>query len=72
MFCLYFSAKPVHSYADALQSDAALFGRFFHACLARDVYLPPSAYEACFLSTAHEGDMIDRACERMRDAVRSL
>jgi glutamate-1-semialdehyde 2,1-aminomutase len=72
MFCLYFSATPVHSYADALQSDAALFGRFFHACLARDVYLPPSAYEACFLSTAHEGDMIDRACERMRDAVRSL
>jgi glutamate-1-semialdehyde 2,1-aminomutase len=72
MFCLYFSATPVHSYADALQSDAALFGRFFHACLARDVYLPPSAYEACFLSTAHEGTVIDRACERMRDAVRSL
>jgi glutamate-1-semialdehyde 2,1-aminomutase len=72
MFCLYFSATPVHSYADALQSDAALFGRFFHACLARDVYLPPSAYEACFLSTAHQGTVIDRACERMRDAVRSL
>jgi glutamate-1-semialdehyde 2,1-aminomutase len=72
MFCLYFSAKPVHSYADALQSDAALFGRFFHACLARDVYLPPSAYEACFLSTAHEGLMIDQACERMREALLSL
>ncbi len=72
MFCLYFSAKPVHSYADALQSDAALFGRFFHACLARGVYLPPSAYEACFLSTAHEGSMIDRACERMHDALLSL
>lgn len=72
MFCLYFSANPVHSYADALQSDAALFGRFFHACLARGVYLPPSAYEACFLSTAHEGAMIDRACERMRDAILSL
>jgi len=72
MFCLYFSPKPVHAYADALQSDAVLFGRFFHACLARDVYLPPSAYEACFLSTAHEGAMIDRACERMRDAILSL
>jgi glutamate-1-semialdehyde 2,1-aminomutase len=72
MFCLYFSANPVHSYADALQSDAALFGRFFHACLDRGVYLPPSAYEACFLSTAHEGAMIDRACEHMRDAILSL
>jgi len=36
-------------------SDAKLFGRFFHACLAGGVYLPASAYEAWFLSTAHEG-----------------
>ncbi len=72
MFCLYLSATPVRDYATALQADAALFGKFFHACLSKGVYLPPSAYEACFISTAHEGAAIDRACEIMSDALRSL
>lgn len=72
MFSLYFSATPVRDYATALQTDAKLFGKFFHACLSKGVYLPPSAFEACFISTAHEGAAIDRACEIMSDAVRSL
>ena len=72
MFSLYLSATPVRDYATALQADAALFGKFFHACLSKGVYLPPSAYEACFISTAHEGAAIDRACEIMSEAIRSL
>lgn len=72
MFSLYLSPTPVRDYATALQADAALFGKFFHACLSKGVYLPPSAYEACFISTAHEGAAIDRACEIMSEAIRSL
>jgi muramoyltetrapeptide carboxypeptidase len=44
----------------------------FHACLARGVYLAPSAYEAGFISTAHDGPAIDRACEIMSRAIAEL
>jgi len=72
MFSLFFNPKPVRDYASALASDAKLFSKFFHACLDGGVYLPPSAYETCFLSTAHEGAAIDRACEVMTKAIAAL
>lgn len=72
MFSLFFNSDPVLDYAGALKSDATLFGRFFHACLDRGVYLPPSAFETCFISTAHEGETIDRACDIMSSAIISL
>jgi glutamate-1-semialdehyde 2,1-aminomutase len=72
MFSIFFTDTPVRDYTTALKSDAKLFGRFFHACLDRGVYLAPSAYEAGFLSTAHEGAAIDRACEIMTQAIREL
>ncbi len=72
MFSIFFTATPVRDYATALTGDAKLFARFFHACLNRGVYLAPSAYEAGFLSTAHEGTAIDRACEIMSQAIAEL
>ena len=72
MLSLFFTPTPVRDMTTALSSDAKLFGRFFHACLANGVYLPPSAYEAWFLSTAHEGAAIDRACEIISSAIKSL
>jgi glutamate-1-semialdehyde 2,1-aminomutase len=72
MFSLFFNANPVRDMPSALASDSKLFGRFFGACLAGGVYLPPSAYEAWFLSTAHEGEAIDRACEVIADAITGL
>jgi glutamate-1-semialdehyde 2,1-aminomutase len=72
MLSAFFTPTPVRDYATALQGDAKVFGRFFHACLAGGVYLPPSAYESWFLSTAHEGAAIDRACEVMTGAIRGL
>jgi glutamate-1-semialdehyde 2,1-aminomutase len=72
MFSLFFTPDPVTDYASALKADAAVFGRFFHSCLDAGVYLPPSAYETCFLSTAHEGASIDRACEVLTSAIRGL
>lgn len=72
MFSLFFTAEPVRDYSSALKSDAKLFGRFFHACLNAGVYLPPSAFETCFISTAHEGAAIDHACEIISGAIKSL
>lgn len=72
MFSIFFTDTPVRDYATALKGDAKIFGRFFHACLNRGVYLAPSAYEAGFLSTAHEGAMIDRACEVLATAIGEL
>ena len=72
MFSIFFSATPVRDCATALQSDARLFARLFHACLERGVYLAPSAYEAGFLSTAHDGVAIARACEILSSAIARL
>jgi glutamate-1-semialdehyde 2,1-aminomutase len=72
MFSLFFTPDLVRDMPTALASDARLFGRFFHACLADGVYLPPSAYESWFLSTAHEGPAIARACEVITKAIKSL
>ncbi|MCR6657024.1 MAG: glutamate-1-semialdehyde 2,1-aminomutase [Opitutus sp.] len=72
MFSIFFTPTPVRDYATALTGDAALFGRFFHACLKDGVYLAPSAYEAGFLSTAHEGADIDRACAVLSSAIGQL
>ncbi|MBI2812801.1 MAG: glutamate-1-semialdehyde 2,1-aminomutase [Opitutae bacterium] len=72
MFSLFFTPAPVRDMPTALASDARLFGRFFHACLADGVYLPPSAYESWFLSTAHEGAAVDRACEVIAKAIKQL
>ena len=72
MFSLFFTPTPVRDMPTALASDAKLFAKFFHACLADGVYLPPSAYESWFLSTAHEGAAIDRACEIISKAIKSL
>jgi len=53
MFCLYFQEGPVRNLAEAMGSDRARFGKFFHGCLEDGVYFAPSQFEAGFLSTAH-------------------
>jgi len=72
MFSIFFTPQAVHDYAGALTGDAALFARFFRGCLEAGVYLPPSAYETAFISTAHEGEAIDRACDVMASVIRGL
>jgi glutamate-1-semialdehyde 2,1-aminomutase len=72
MFSIFFTDTPVRDYETALKGDAKVFARFFHGCLDRGVYLAPSAYEAGFLSTAHAGPIIDRACEAMSETIAAL
>jgi glutamate-1-semialdehyde 2,1-aminomutase len=68
MFGLYFREGPITSYADAMGSDVATFRRFFHAMLARGVYLAPSAFEAGFLSSAHGDAELDATFAAARQA----
>lgn len=59
MFGLFFGARPVRSFAQAKACDTAAFGRFFHGMLSRGVFWAPSAFEAGFLSSAHDDSVID-------------
>ena len=69
MFGFFFRAEPVRSFADAKESDTALFRRFFHAALARGVYVAPSAFEAAFVSSAHGEVEIATTLERLDAAL---
>jgi glutamate-1-semialdehyde 2,1-aminomutase len=69
MFGFFFRAEPVRSFSDARTSDVELFKRFFHAALARGVYLAPSPFEAGFTSTAHGDAEIALTLERLDAAL---
>ena len=69
MWGFFFRDLPVRSFADAKESDVALFRRFFHAALARGVYLAPSAFEAAFMSAAHGDAEVAEALTRLDDAM---
>ena len=70
MWGFFFSPGPVRNLTMAKASDVKLFGKFFHAALERGVYLPPSPFEACFMSAAHSDADIASALDRMRDSMR--
>ncbi|MFM8356705.1 MAG: glutamate-1-semialdehyde 2,1-aminomutase [Gammaproteobacteria bacterium] len=60
MFSLFFTSERVTCLDDVAQSDVLRFNRFFHAMLDEGVYLAPSAFEAAFLSDAHDDAIIDQ------------
>jgi glutamate-1-semialdehyde 2,1-aminomutase len=67
-----FSQRPVRNFTDAQACDHAIVAKFFHAMLDRGVWLPPSGYEAIFLSAAHDDDAIATVIESAKDAFRSM
>ena len=54
MLTVFFTDAPVTDYAGAKRADTERYARFFRAMLERGVYLPPSQFEACFVSAAHD------------------
>jgi glutamate-1-semialdehyde 2,1-aminomutase len=72
MFSFFFTGQPVRDYAGALASDAAAFRKFFHAALARGVYLPPSPYETCFLSAAHDAGALERTIAALTESLAEI
>jgi glutamate-1-semialdehyde 2,1-aminomutase len=71
MFGFFFSDKPVQSFRDTLQADKEAFNRFFHAMLDAGVYFAPSAFEAGFVSVAHEGEAIEHTLRALDDGFRA-
>jgi glutamate-1-semialdehyde 2,1-aminomutase len=72
MFCLFFTGKPVRNLDDAKTSDTKAFAKFFHALLAKGVYLAPSQFETGFISTAHSPDDIAQTARAVSEALRAL
>jgi glutamate-1-semialdehyde 2,1-aminomutase len=71
MFSVFFCADQVRDYDDARRQDLKAFAAFFHSMLAGGVYLPPSAYEAWFLSAAHDDAALDRVVSALPAAARA-
>jgi len=69
MLGVYFREAKVLNLDDARTCDVARFGRVFHELLARGVYIAPSAYEAGFVSTAHDDDAIDETIAAWEGAL---
>jgi glutamate-1-semialdehyde 2,1-aminomutase len=69
MFCLFFTAKPVHNLQDAMQADRAQFARFFHSLLDRGIYLAPSQFETAFLSCAHTEANLAQTVQAIEEAL---
>ncbi|MBU2050269.1 glutamate-1-semialdehyde 2,1-aminomutase [Stenotrophomonas rhizophila] len=70
MFGLFFTDQKVETYAQATACDITAFNTFFHAMLERGVFLAPSAYEAGFLSSAHDDSIIEATLEAAREAFK--
>jgi glutamate-1-semialdehyde 2,1-aminomutase len=71
MLTWFFNPDPVIDYESALRSDRARFATFFHAMLERGFYLPPSPFEALFVSAAHSTEEIERTSAAARECLLS-
>ena len=72
MFGLYFTEQIPASFADVTRCDIARFNAFFHKMLDAGVYFAPSAYEAGFVSIAHDDAVIDATIDAARGAFAAL
>ena len=72
MVTWFFTDAPVTDFATAAASDTEAFGRFHRAMLDQGVWLPPSQFEAAFLSTAHTDADIEFTVEAARKAFASM
>ncbi len=73
LFSVFFGEGPaergVHNYEQAQQQDADMYKTFFHAMLDAGVALPPSGFEAWFVSAAHDDTALNRIFEAIPKAA---
>jgi glutamate-1-semialdehyde 2,1-aminomutase len=72
MLTLFFTEGPVTDYATAKESDTVAFGNFFRGMRERGIFLPPSQYEAMFVSLAHSDSDLDQIASAARDVLTDL
>ena len=68
MLTVFFSGEPVFDATSARRCDAKCFGRYFHAMLERGIYLPPSQFEAAFVSVAHSVEDVELTIAAAKEA----
>ncbi|MFI7449397.1 glutamate-1-semialdehyde 2,1-aminomutase [Nonomuraea sp. NPDC049714] len=71
LFSIFFTDRPVTNFAEARTQSTAAYQAFFHAMLDRGVYLPPSAYEAWFLSASHDDEALSRVADALPAAAKA-
>jgi glutamate-1-semialdehyde 2,1-aminomutase len=69
LLTLFFSADPITNFAAASSCDLEAHGAFCRAMLGRGVYLPPSQFEAWFVSLAHDEGTVDRTLEAVAESL---
>lgn len=69
MMTLFFNSGTVTGWDSVSKSDRAGFAKFFHRLMDEGVYIPPSAFEAMFVSTAHTDQDIAATIEAAREAL---
>jgi len=69
MFTLFFAESPVRDFADSTATDHARFALFHRALIREGVYLPPSGYEACFVSAEHGPHEVELTLSAVRKAL---
>jgi glutamate-1-semialdehyde 2,1-aminomutase len=72
LLTIFFAKGPIRNYSDAKESDTAQFARFFQEMLARGVFLPPSQYEALFVSAAHTDADIGRTIHAAQESFQAI
>ncbi len=72
LFTLFFTEGPVKDYASAKQSDTKRFAQFFIEMMNEGIYLPPSQFEAWFISLAHTQKDLDRTIEACDMAFKKI
>jgi glutamate-1-semialdehyde 2,1-aminomutase len=68
MMTVFFSGAPVKDFASAMKCDTTRFGIFFRSMLEQGVYLPPSQFEAAFVSSAHGVAEVEQTADASRKA----
>lgn len=72
LLTLFFGVEQVRDYATATRSDTAMFARYFQGMIERGIYLPPSQFEALFVSLAHSEAEIQETVAAAREVLPSL
>ncbi len=68
----FFTDQPVRDYQTATSADAGRYAAFFRAMLARGIYLPPSQFEAWFLSAAHTVKDVEKTIAAAKAAMQEI
>jgi glutamate-1-semialdehyde 2,1-aminomutase len=72
MYQLFFAAEKVRDEASARKADAIIFRKMFDELLKRNVFIPPSQFETCFVSYAHDEEDVDKTVEAYGDAFKKI